>query len=68
MLIRVMYFSDKYDMVKPFLLDELIASKRVKKFRRSDGWATIGVDPVRGMGGSYSGLERRKPSTYTLEV
>jgi hypothetical protein len=68
MLIRVMYFSDKYDMVKPFLLDELIASKRVKKFRRSDGWATIGIDPVRGRGGSYRGNERRKPSQYLLEV
>jgi hypothetical protein len=63
-----MYFSDKYDMVKPFLLDELIASKRVKRFRRSDGWAIIGIDAVRGKGGSYRGPERRKTSNYPLEV
>jgi hypothetical protein len=68
MLIRVMYFNDKYDMVMPFILDKLIASKKIKKFLRSEGWATIGLDPVRGIGGSYRGPERRKASNYPLEV
>jgi hypothetical protein len=68
MLIRVMYFNDNYDMVKPFILDDLIASKKIKKFRRSEGWVTIGLDPIRGISGRYSGHERRKASEYPLEV
>lgn len=59
MLIRVIYQNDKHDMVKPHHLDELISSNKIKKFLRSQGWVTIGVDPVRGMGGTYNGPERR---------
>jgi hypothetical protein len=32
MLIRVMYQNNEYGMAKPFLLDELIASGRIKSF------------------------------------
>ncbi len=66
MLIRVMYKDNKYDMVKPFSLDKLIMSGRIKKFLRSEGWATIGVDPIRGHSGSYEGQERRSPRIYHL--
>jgi hypothetical protein len=68
MLIRVIYFNDKYDMVNPNLFDELMASKKIKKFLRREGWTTIGVDPIRGMGGSYRGPERRKALNYPVEV
>ena len=68
MLIRVMYFNDKYDMVNPNLLDQLIASKKIKKFLRSEGWTTIGLVPIRGTGGSYRGPERRKALNYPLKV
>ena len=47
MLIQVAYPNDKYDYVKESLLDKLIDEKRVLKFRRSAGWVTVGVDPVR---------------------
>ena len=60
MLIRVIYQDDKHDMVKPFILDALISSKKIKKFLRSGEWAVIGVDPLRGMGGQFNGMERRK--------
>lgn len=60
MLIRVMYNNNAYDMVKQTLLDDLIKSDKIKKFLRSEGWAVMGVDRVRGMGGDYEGPERRK--------
>jgi hypothetical protein len=47
MLIKVMYQNNEYGTVNPFLLDELIASGKIKKFLRSEGWATIGIDPIR---------------------
>jgi diguanylate cyclase (GGDEF)-like protein/PAS domain S-box-containing protein len=59
MLIKVMYQNNEYGTVNPFLLDELIASGKIKKFLRSEGWATIGIDPIRGTGGHYKGPERR---------
>jgi PAS domain S-box-containing protein len=66
MLIKVVDSYNNHDMVDPFLLDELIASGKVKKFLRSEGWVTIGIDPVRGTGGYYKGPERRKYSLLKL--
>ncbi len=59
MTIKVVYHNDETDEVEPARLDELIASHKIKKFLRTKGWATVGVDPVRGARGSYSGPERR---------
>lgn len=59
MVIRVMYHDLKYDMVKASSLGELIVAGKIKKFLRSDGWATIGISPIRGIGGNYEGTERR---------
>jgi PAS domain S-box-containing protein len=66
MLIKVVYSDNKHDMVDPFLLDELIASGKIKKFLRSEGWATVGIDPIRGTGGYYKGPERRSYSLLKL--
>ena len=49
-------------MVKPLFLDELIALGKIKKFLRSEGWVTIGIDPIRGTGGYYTGPDRRNCS------
>jgi hypothetical protein len=62
-LIKVIYQNDKFDMVKPSIFEELLPSGKLKKFFRSGSWATMGIDPIRGMGGSYEGPERRKIST-----
>jgi hypothetical protein len=66
MLIKVMYKDGKYGMVKPFVLDKLIASGKIIKFFRSEGWVTIGVDRIRGArnGGCYKGPERRKDYSF----
>jgi hypothetical protein len=66
MLIKVMYVNNEVDMVKPFLLDDLVASGKITRFFRSGEWVTIGIDPVRGSGGYYRGPERRKNSLLEL--
>jgi hypothetical protein len=62
-LIKVMYQNGRYDMVKPSILEELLSLGKLKKFSRSGGLATIGIDPIRGLAGTYEGPERRKIST-----
>jgi hypothetical protein len=59
MIVRVLYRNEKYDMVKASFLDLLIKSRKIKKFKRSKGWAVMGLDRVRGDGGKYKGPERR---------
>lgn len=66
MLIKVMHKNNEYAMVKPFLLDELIASAKITKFLRSDGWVTIGIDHIRVSDYRYKGTERRKNSFVEL--
>jgi hypothetical protein len=70
MLLKVIYQNDKYDMVRPSLLNELIASKKIKKFYRSGGWVDIGRDPIRrsAAAGSYGGLERRKQASLSSRL
>ena len=61
MLIQVVYTNNHYDYVKDFMLESLLESQQVAKFKRSSGWVTVGVDPVRQQRDSsvYSGIERR---------
>ena len=47
-------------MVKPFLLDSLLDSKKLKMFYRSDGWATVGISPLRTQKKRFAGRERRQ--------
>ncbi len=47
MLIQIFRTGNRYDYVKDFVLDSLIESKEIVKFRRSTGWVTIGADPIR---------------------
>ena len=47
MLIQVVYTDNKQDYVKPNMLDTLIELRKISRFKRSSGWVTIGVDPVR---------------------
>jgi len=50
--------------VTPRVLDLLLESNRVTKFKRSSGWATVGIDPIRAKSREhvwipYDGPERR---------
>ena len=64
--IKVIYQDDRSEMVDPCVLNDLIASNTIKMFLRSDGWANVATDATRGMGGSYSGIERRKRASENL--
>jgi hypothetical protein len=60
MSIWVRYSNDHYDKVSAETLDRLIGQGKIIKFYRSEGWVTVGCDPLRGMGGSgYKGPDRR---------
>jgi hypothetical protein len=60
MLITVIYQDDKKGIVEASSLDDLISQKKIKKFLRSDGWCTIGVDRLRAkQDARYKGNERR---------
>lgn len=58
--IKVVYRNGTREKVSPSLLSSLIEANEIAQFQRSDGWVTIGIDRVRGMGGPpYLGDNRR---------
>ena len=65
MLIQVNYTDDRYDFVKDFMLETLITSGAIARFRRTTGWVQVGVDPVRQVRTTspYGGFERRSLRT-----
>ena len=61
MMIRIMYNHGGFDIVKPALLDALLEQSALISFKRSDGWAVVGRDPIRSQARSeYRGPERRQ--------
>ncbi len=62
MTIQVELIDGTFCRVVPKGLDLLLNQELVKRFRRSSGWATVGVDPVRMKRSSthYMGAERRR--------
>jgi hypothetical protein len=61
MLIKVMYQNNEIEMVEACQLDKLISSNKIKKFLRSEGWVTVGIDPIRKESRvNYKGSERRQ--------
>ncbi|MBC8018832.1 MAG: hypothetical protein H7X83_09985 [Verrucomicrobia bacterium] len=46
-MIRVAYNDNSYDYVTEKILDNLIESNNIAKFKRITGWVTVGVDPLR---------------------
>lgn len=62
--IDVILKDGTYHHFTPRVLNVLLESQRVHKFKRSEGWATVGVDPVRTkkmapVNGPFSGPDRR---------
>ena len=63
--IEVIMNDGTHHRFMPQVLDVLIENNRVMKFRRSSGWVTVGVDPIRVTGRrvepivNYFGPERR---------
>lgn len=66
--IDVILEDGTYHHFTPHVLNVLLESRRVHKFKRLSGWATIGVDPIRtqktGISNDrYYGQERRVMSS-----
>jgi|OpeIllAssembly_1097287.scaffolds.fasta_scaffold133323_2 hypothetical protein len=47
MLIRVKYPNGSYDMVNKQTLDFLLEQDKIAGFKRTEGWALVGRDPIR---------------------
>ena len=45
--IEVIISDGTHHYLAPQVLDVLLENNRVMKFRRADGWATVGIDPIR---------------------
>lgn len=61
MLIRIVYADGRYDLVKPFKLDALLAENQVRMFVRGGHWAMVGRDALRrNRLTSYTGADRRR--------
>ncbi|MGA1874831.1 MAG: GSU3473 family protein [bacterium] len=65
MLIRVKFRNNKYNYIKPGLLDRMIETGRVEAFCRGTAWVVIGKDRIR-MNNTppYEGIERRGKEPY----
>lgn len=60
MMIQVLFNSGDIEMVDAPTLDQLIVKQEILCFRRQDGVAVVGRDPVRSnRPGAYSGPDRR---------
>ncbi len=62
MILYVQYQDNRYDFVNTQILDRLLAEKEIRRFRRpsEQRWIDVDTDPVRGLGGHYSGPDRRR--------
>lgn len=47
MLMQVLRTNNHFDYIKDFMLDSLIKTHAIVKFKRITGWVTIGSDPIR---------------------
>ncbi len=62
MMIRVVYKDGEEQLVRPQVLDKLIANNGILKFERSDGWAVLGESSMRAKGvAHYPERDRRVP-------
>lgn len=70
MMIRVVYHDGRYDMVKRWAFETLLAQRQIQGFRRSSGWVRIDRDPLRGSRGThdFQGEDRRVPIEHPVEM
>ncbi len=62
MMIRVEYHDGQQQLVRPYLLNKLIAERAISRFERSDGWAVLDEVPLRAADGRHPVTsERRAP-------
>lgn len=66
MIIPVKYSDGTMDRVQSILLDTLILSGAITKFKRGNGWVTIGLDPIRKQGQQQQIVEDRRSDLLTF--
>lgn len=67
MMIRIIYTDGRFDYIRNSFLDQLLSLKKIEKFyRHSEGWITLCIDPIRGVGGNYDGFDRRMNDSKDL--
>jgi hypothetical protein len=47
LLIPIIRDNNQHDYIMDFMLDSLIDSKKIVKFKRKTGWVNIATDPIR---------------------
>jgi hypothetical protein len=60
-----------HHLLMPSVLDVLLENNQVVKFKRSSGWVTVGIDPIRfknrrEASRSYNGHDRRSAAICWL--
>ena len=67
MVLRVQYQDNRYGEVDGPTLDRLLLGKTLRQFYRPSEkrWVDVYRDPIRGLGGDYSGPNRRYPDMTT---
>ncbi len=68
MNLQVIYQDNKMGEIDTSLLNDMITTNKIKMFRRSDGWAMVGVAHTRGDGGLYDGVDRRGKYGVTGDI
>ena len=68
MLIQIIRDNNQHDYIMHFMLDSLIDSKKIVKFKRSTGWVAIGADQIRAVNrySAFNGDDRRAPNNSTF--
>jgi len=67
-LIAVVFRDGTRGRVAPKALDLFLKVDKISRFKRSSGWVTVGIDPIRGEGdgSAYEGPERRANGPFCL--
>lgn len=62
MILHVQYNDFRYDYVDTNSLDRFLAGKSIRQFYRPSEkrWVDVSLDPIRGNGGHYLGVNRRQ--------
>jgi hypothetical protein len=68
LLIQIIRDNNQHDYVVDFMLDNLIASNKIAKFKRRKGWVTVGITPTRTNKNSsnFRGDDRRAVRNSTF--
>ena len=61
MMLQMQYRDYEYDYVDAQVFDRLLTEKKVRRFfwLSEKRWVYVDGDPIRGIGGKYSGPDRR---------